>query len=157
MIPLARKNIFITKLLNRLTQHDGGTNIVRYVTFKAREPKGYFGVETAGGFSEKLEGKIIIRAWKEIPSKFPNCMLGDFTLKPDSFSGVLMMNKLISKEKLNKQYITILTYFKNRSTTLMNKLHGTHGRVFWENNYDEVCVSEIDKIRKVLSVFKKSA
>ena len=157
MIHQARKNIFIINLLNRLNNLGNGSNIVRYVTFKARESNGYFGKYEANGFTQKLEGKIIVKAWKEIPAKFPKCILGEYVIKPNVFNGIITLDKSLTKEKQNKQYLTILTYFKNRSTELINKLHGTHGKLLWENNYDEITISDIDNLKEVITFLKKSA
>jgi hypothetical protein len=106
------------------------------------------------GFKEKLEGKIIIKAWKELPQKYPNCILGDYKLTRDTFSGIVMIDKSLASENQTKTYLKLLTYFKNRSTVLMNKLHGKHGRVFWNNNYEEIAIEDIDKLNEVLSYLK---
>ena len=156
MIPQVQKSVFIYKLLSSLNNLDYGSSIVRYVIFKARESKSYFGVNTEKGYIEKLEGKIVVKAWKELPQKFPNCILGDYIVKPDSFSGIIMLDKSVPQENQNKYYFKILSYFKNRSTVLMNKLHGTHGRIFWQNNYEEVTVNDVDRLREVLTFLKAS-
>jgi hypothetical protein len=49
-----------------------------------------------------------------------------------------------------------LTSFKNRSTVLLNQFHGTHGRVFWKNNYDEKFIEDITDLREVLTELKVS-
>ena len=157
MIRQLKNNIFLVKLLSGLNDRNNKLNALRYVTFKARETNNQFGFYTPHGFSEKLEGKIIIKAWKEIPVKFPDCVLGEHVLKPDTFSGIIMLDSIHAEERQNRQYLKILIYFKNRSTELLNKLHGTHGRVFWQNNYEEITISEIESLKEVLTLIKKSA
>jgi len=154
MIAQVQKNIFIYKLLSGNNSYGFGDHFIRYLTFKAREPKGYFGYINGNGFTEKLEGKIIVKAWKELPQKFSNCILGDFIVKPDSFSGIVMLDKSLASDNQVKTYYKLLTYFKNRSNVLMNKLHGTHGRVFWDNNYEEISINDMDKLSEVLSYLK---
>lgn len=155
MIPQLQKSVFVYQLINSLNNYDYGDKFVRYVTFKSREKKSFFGTETENGFAEKLEGKIIRKAWNEIADKFPGCILGDQLLKPDSFNGIIMLDKTLTAESRMKTYLKIISYFKNRSTILMNKLHGTFGRVFWENRYEEIAVSDIYSLREVLSFLKK--
>ncbi len=154
MMPQVQKNVFIYKLLSSISSIQYGYNIAKYVTFETREKKGYFGEFTENGFSEKMEGRIIVKAWKELPQKFPYCILGNYVVKPDSFSGIIMFDKSVPKENQNKYYLKLLAYFKSRSTILMNKFHGTHGRIFWQNNYDEVAVSNIDGLKQALTYLK---
>ena len=153
-MPQIQKPDYSLKLLSRLNNTDYEDSFVRYVSFAALEENSYFGSQTENGFTEKLEGKIVIKSWKEIAVKFPNCVLGEYLLKPDSFSGIVMLNKSLSDENRTKTYLRLLTYFKNRSTLLINKLHGTHGRIFWKNNYEETIVNDVNKLNEVIAFLK---
>lgn len=154
MIAQVQKNIFVYKLLSGISSYGFGDHFIRYITFKTRNPEGCFGQMNGNGFKENLEGKIIVKAWKELPLKYPNCILGDYKLTPGTFSGIIMIDKSLASENQTKTYFKLLTYFKNRSTVLMNKLHGKHGRVFWNNNYEEIAIKDMDKLSEVLSYLK---
>ena len=56
------------------------------------EKKNYFGNFTDGPFIERMEGKIITKAWLEIPSQFRFCKLGKYSLKENEFSGIITID-----------------------------------------------------------------
>ena len=124
---------------------------ISYVTFSPKEKKDFFGKTVNDKMIEKLEGKILLKAWKELPYTFSNCMLGDYELCPGSFSGIIMIDNRLSQENNRKYIPKILTAFKNRSSLLLNQFHGTHGRVFWSNNYRERIIENIEELKDCLS------
>jgi len=123
---------------------------ISYVSFISRDKKDYFGTINEGTLCERLEGKIVIKAWKELPKTFNNCIIGDFKLSPNDFSGIVMIDNRMSRENSRKYIPKILTSFKSRSTKLLNQFHGTHGRVFWENNYYEGVIDNVDDLKQAL-------
>ncbi len=123
---------------------------ISFVSFEAKEKNDYFGFFADGNLFEKLEGKIVIKAWKELPGLFKNCILGDFKLYPNQFCGIVMIDNRMSWENSRKFVPRILTSFKNRSTKLLNQLHGTHARVFWENNYFEGVIENVQDLKQAL-------
>ena len=114
----------------------------------------YFGNMMNDTMFAKLEGKIVEKAWKELPQIFQNCILGDYSIRPNEFCGIIMIDNRQSNENTRKYIPKILTAFKNRSTKLLNQFHGTHGRVFWENNYNEVVIDNIEDLRMALDNIK---
>ncbi|MCC6864820.1 MAG: hypothetical protein IT280_01530 [Ignavibacteria bacterium] len=150
-----QKNIFVYKFLNGLSPVGFSKYNICYVSFKPKELAGYFGKIEGEDFREKLEGKIVIKAWKELPQKFPLCILGDYTITPDSFSGIVMIDISQALDKPMKYIPRIMASFKNRSTILLNQFHGTHGRVFWENAYEEFAINNVETFNKALSLLKK--
>ncbi len=130
---------------------------ISYVSFIPKEKIEYFGKMIDSKMIERLEGKILIKAWKELPGSFANCMLGDYNLNPDSFSGIIMIDNRLSQENNRKYIPKILTSFKNRSTLLLNQFHGKHGRLFWQNNYNEQIIENIEDLREVLAMLNVKA
>lgn len=123
---------------------------ISFVSFYAKEKKDYFGEIKNGKFFEKLEGKITIKAWKELPSLFDNCLLGDFKLSENELSGIIMIDNRKSWENSRKFIPKIISSFKSRSTKLLNQFHGAHGRIFWENNYSEGIIENVEDLKQGL-------
>jgi len=154
MIPQVQNNIFIYKFLSGLSPVGFSKYNISYVSFKPREGKEYFGKYEAGEFKEKLEGKIVIKSWKELPSKFPLCILGDYSISPNSFSGIIMIDNDSTMDNPSKYVPKILSEFKNRSTILLNQFHGRHGRIFWENSYEAIQINSVESFNKALRLLK---
>jgi len=153
MIPQVQKNIFVYKFLNGLSQVGFNKYTICFVSFKSREEKGYFGTYVNGDnpeLKEKLEGKIVVKSWKELSAKFPECILGDYSLKPDSFSGIVMIDNSQAPGNPGKYIPKIMTAFKNRSTLLLNQFHSTHGRILWENSYESITIDNADSFNSAL-------
>jgi hypothetical protein len=151
------KNLFVYKFLSGLNPVGFSKYTICYVSFKPREKKNFFGVIENGSLKEKLEGKIVLKSWKELSEKFPLCILGDYLLTRDSCNGILLIDN--SQALVNpKKYIPrILTAFKNRSTLLLNQFHGTHGMVFWENSYDSISIDSVESFNLALGLLKNEA
>ncbi len=157
MFQQVQKNIFIYKFLSGLSPVGFSKYTISYVSFKPKLAKGYFGTVENGEFREKLEGKIVIKAWKELPKKFPVCILGDYSINPDSFSGIVMIDNSQALDHPEKYIPRILAAFKNRSTLLLNQFHGTHGRVFWENSFEEIKIDSVESFNSALGLLKAEA
>lgn len=157
MYQQVQKNIFVYKFLNGLTPVGFSKYTVSYVSFKPRDGQSYFGKIEGGEFREKLEGKIVIKAWKELPEKFPVCILGDYSITPDTFSGIMMIDNSQALDKPGKYIPRILAAFKNRSTVLLNQFHGTHGRVFWANSFEQITIDSVESFNKALSLLKNES
>lgn len=155
MYQKVQKNIFVYKFLNGLSPVGFSKYTISYVSFKPRDDENYFGKIEGGEFREKLEGKIVIKAWKELPEKFPVCILGDYSITPDRFSGIIMIDNSQALDKLNKYIVKIIAEFKNRSTVLLNQFHGKHGRVFWENSFEQITIDSVESFNKALRFLKK--
>jgi len=123
---------------------------ISYVTFSSLEKKNYFGNYSDGKLVEKLEGKITVKAWKELPKLYNNCILGDYRLTPNEFCGIIMIDNRAIWENSRKMIPRFLITFKNRSTKLLNQFHGKHGRVFWENNYSEKIIEDVHSLKLAL-------
>lgn len=152
---IVQKNIFIYKFLSGLTPVGFSKYTISYVSFKPKEPKPYFGNLINGELQEKLEGKIVVKAWKELPSKFPMCILGDYSLTPDSFSGIIMIDNSQAMDNPEKYIPKVITAFKSRSTILLNQFHGSHGRVFWENAYEALKIDNVESFNKAINLLRK--
>lgn len=154
MLQQVQKNIFIYKFLSGLTPVGFSHYTICYVSFKPTVSNNYFGNYQQNEFKEKLEGKIVIKSWKELPVKFPICILGDYSITPDAFSGIIMIDNSQALDNPRKYIPKILAAFKNRSTILLNQFHGKHGRVFWENSYEEIKIDSVESFNKALNLLK---
>jgi hypothetical protein len=125
--------------------------LVTSIKLISRDRKDYFGTFTDGKFVEKLEAKIVLKAWQEIPSQFNNCTLGNFGVTPNDFNGILKIDSRLSDETSIKYVPTIISSFKARSTKLLNQLHGTHARIFWENGYVEKPIENLNDLSEILN------
>ncbi len=155
MLQTVQKNVFIYKFLNGLTPTGFSKYTISYVSFKPLEEKCYFGVTGGSEFREKIEGKIVIKTWKELPMKYPICILGDYSITPDSFSGIIMIDNSRALVNSRKYIPRILAAFKNRSTVLLNQFHGRQGRIFWKNSYEEITIDSVESFNKALHLLKK--
>lgn len=156
MLQQIQKNIFIYKFLSGLTPVGFSKYTISYVSFKPKENKPYFGKIENGSLQEKLEGKIVIKAWKELPVKFQMCILGDYSLTPGTFSGIIMIDNSQALDNPEKYIPKIITAFKNRSTLLLNQFHGTHGRVFWENAFESLKIDSVESFNQALNMLNKN-
>lgn len=150
-----QKNIFIYKFLSGLTPVGFSKYTISYISFSPRASMPQFCNYVNGMVQEKLEGKIVVKAWKELPSKFQMCILGDYSLTKDKFSGIIMIDNSQTLENPEKYIPKILTSFKNRSTLLLNQFHGTHGRVFWENAYESLKIDSVESFNEALNLLRK--
>ncbi|HAX49289.1 MAG TPA: hypothetical protein PK605_15445 [Ignavibacteria bacterium] len=155
MLQTVQKNIFIYKFLSGLSPVGFSKYTICYVSFKPKLENSYFGVLEGSDFREKLEGKIVIKAWKELPERYPVCILGDYSITPDTFSGIVMIDNSQALDNPRKYIPKILGAFKNRSTLLLNQFHGTHGRIFWKNSYDEITIDSVESFNRALHLLKK--
>lgn len=156
MIPQVQKNIFVYKFLSGLSPVGFSKYTISYLSFTPKVPAAYFGRYENGELKEKLEGKIVVKAWKELPSKFPVCILGDYSITPDSFSGIMMIDNSQAIENPGKYIPRILSEFKSRSTKLLNQFHGTHGRVFWNNAFESISIDSVESFNRALNLLKNS-
>ncbi len=156
MLPQVQKNIFIYKFLSGLSPVGFSNYTIYYASFSPKDKRSHFGLMENGEMLEKLEGKIVVKSWKELPSKFPTCILGDYCLLPDSFSGIIMMDGTGSPDRPEKIFPRVLASFKNRSTLLLNQFHGTHGRVFWENSYESIKIDSFEAYSRTLDLLRKT-
>lgn len=123
---------------------------LNYISIKTREKKNYFCKLTENGFEEKTEGKILIKAWKELPSKFSICSLGDYRIFPNEFHGILIFEKSLHFTSAEKHIPVIIGAFKSRAARLINLMHGKHNRIIWHNAYGDIKVEYFSELRDVL-------
>ena len=123
---------------------------VSCVTFFPVKKQNYFGKKVDGKFVENLEGKIVVKAWLELTKLFPEIRIGFYKVKENEFSGMITIDNSRTNDTSNKLLPIILSNFKSRSTKLLNQLHGTHGRIFWENQYKEFSIKDLNDLNIAL-------
>jgi hypothetical protein len=154
MQPNFQRNILTSYTVRDLTAIYFENYAISCVSLFPIEEKDYFGKCIEGKFYEKLEGKIVIKAWLELPSLFPGCKLGQYGLKENEFSGILTIDNRLSQDNSRKLIPIIISSFKSRSTKLLNQFHGKHGRIFWENNYREFDIENLNDLNNALVSIK---
>ena len=110
-----------------------------------------FGTFENGRFVDSMESKIIVKAWQELPEYFPNCTLGDYTVSPNNFTGIINIDNRMSHDNSRKLIPRIVAYFKARSTKLLNQYHSKSGRIFWKNSYEEKCIENLNDLSEALN------
>ena len=145
------KNIAQAGSLKELTAVYFENFLITSVSLKTRGNKEYFGTFLDGRLIETLESKVVIKTWQEIPSVYHNCSLGNFGFSPNEFTGILKIDVRLSDDNYFKYIPTIISRFKARSTRLLNQLHMTHSRVFWENSYTETPIENLNDLSEVLN------
>ena len=123
---------------------------IHYITVKTREKKNYFCKLTEDGITEKTEGKILLKAWKELPAKFANCTLGDFRIFPNEFHSILIFERSELFTSAERHIPVIIGAFKSRAARLINLMHGKHNRIIWHNTYGDIKISYFSELRDVL-------
>lgn len=147
-----RKQIYFS--LNDLTTVFFENYTVTNITLTAKERKNYFGNFKEDVFIPKLEARITEKAWKEIPVNFSEVKLSNYYFSEDSFSAIVTVDCSKSDENAKKILPKIIASFKARSTILLNQFHGTHGRIFWENAYEEQTINDLNQLSDVLNRMK---
>lgn len=123
---------------------------IHYIAIRTREKKNFFGKFDESGFKEKHEGQNVVRAWKEIPTKFPACFLGDYRMYPNEFHGILIFdvkNVLVPVEKMTP---VIIGAFKSRAAKLLSLIGGINNRVVWQSNYIDVRLDYMSQMQDAL-------
>lgn len=155
MQPNLRNNVIIPYQLKGLTPIFFENYSMSCVSISAIEKKNNFLILNGGKPSLRVEGKIVEKTWKELPSLFPGAMLGNYALKPDEFIGIITIDNSSSCENSTRLLPKILSAFKARSTKLLNLYHSSHGRVFWENNFCEYPITNFNELRKALKIIDR--
>ena len=128
--------------------------VISYITLTAREKNCYFGFTKDDRFEIKMEGKILGKTWLELPSRFASCSVGNYGLSENTFSGILTIDNRLSKDISKKLIPIIISSFKSRSSKLLNQFHGLHGRIFWENNFNELMIRDLKDLDDVMQKMK---
>ena len=150
----AEKNMVQYQSIRELTTVYFENYLVTCITLVSREKKNYFGTIEDGEFSERLESKVIKKAWQELPAFFPNVSLGSFGVNANEFTGILKLDTGLSENNSFKYTAMIISRFKERSTKLLNQLHQAHSRVFWENGYIEKPIENLNDLNEALDKIK---
>ncbi len=139
------------KSLRELTTIYFENFLITCISIKTRNCKEFFGTFSEGRFIETLESKIVLKTWAEIPSVFHNCLLGSYGVSPNEFTGILKFDAMLSEENSSKYIPSVISRFKTRSTKLLNQLHMTHSRLFWENGYTQTPIENLNDLSYALN------
>ncbi len=154
MLPNVKQKVYSSYSVRDLTTVYFENYAISSISVSPLINKHYFGENIEGKFYEKTEGKILVKAWLELPSQFPMCKLGQYCVKESEFSGILMIDNRASSDNSNKLIPIIISSFKARSAKLLNQFHGLHGRKFWGNTYREFRIENLDDLNTALLSLK---
>jgi len=147
----AEENKIQFQSLSELTTVYFENYLITCITIVSREDKEYFGTIEDGKFMEKLESKIVKKAWQELPAVFHNVALGNFGLSANEFTGILKLDHRLSENNSFRFVPKVISRFKERSTKLLNQLHMVPSRVFWKNGYIEKPIDNLNDLSEVLN------
>ena len=120
----------------------GQRKTLRLQGYDYSEPGGYFITIAVQGhacrFGEVKDvemalsaaGKIVERAWQDLPNHYPNVVLDDYAVMPDHFHGILILTD-VSGDGLTET----IRAFKSFSARRINLMDGTTGKPVWQRSY----------------------
>jgi len=120
----------------------GQRKTLRLQGYDYSEPGGYFitiavqghayrfGEVKDGEMALSAAGKIVERAWQDLPNHYPNVVLDDYAVMPDHFHGILILTD-VSGDGLTET----IRAFKSFSARRINLMDGTTGKPVWQRSY----------------------
>lgn len=98
-------------------------------------------------------GRIVSRAWNDLPKHYPHVALDAFVVMPNRVHGILILealNPLPRRHGLSE----ILRAFKTYSARRINSRSGTSGLPVWQRNYYDRVLrdeGELTRARKYIA------
>lgn len=142
---------------------DRRKNII-LIKLRVKDEKNFFGHISGGKMHENTSARITAKVWLEQPFEIHNAMLLHYRISPDEFDAIIEIDyavhwhtnhqfstngshrqaqSMLKRERSKILTAKLISRFKSRSTILLNQLHGTQGKVLWENGYEETVIDEI--------------
>ncbi len=139
---------------------------IRLKGYDYRRPGGYFVTictwqrDPVFGniFTYKMQmndcGRIVEKAWLDLPHRYPHVELDEFIVMPDHFHGILFL--IENPQELSaKRYglPEIVKGFKSQSARQINLIQDTKGIPVWQRGYYDRIIrneSELELIRKYI-------
>ncbi len=91
-------------------------------------------------------GEIVEKWWGQVPHHFTNVECDDYVIMPNHFHGIIVI--LDHLENVHSPTLgNILAYFKYQSTKEINLIRRTPGTRFWQRNYHDHIIRNIDDYR----------
>lgn len=77
----------------RLREYDYSSAVAYFVTTCAQGRECLFGVVADGTMHLKDDGSMVSEWWLKLPGKFPGIVLDEYTIMPNHFHGIIMINE----------------------------------------------------------------
>ena len=153
----------------RLSDYDYAQAGAYFVTICAQERRSLFGAVEDGTMRLNAAGKMAVKAWEDLPGRFPNLELDYFVMMPNHFHGILVLqddegkpdtglsdrvSQGISKNSLARIIQAYKSITTNEYITGVKKLGWAPfvGRI-WQRNYWEHVVrneKDLNSIREYI-------
>ncbi len=147
----------------RLRGYDYSQAGAYFVTLCTHERACLFGAVEGEVVCLNEAGRVVQRAWDELPKNFPVIELDAFVVMPNHVHGIVVLNDggAISKGHKNLFEVNraptigeIVRAYKARCTRDINCLRGAKGQPIWQRNYYEHIIrneSSLQEIREYIA------
>ncbi len=135
---------------NRLQNFDYSSTGYYFITICVKNKKKIFGNIINGKISLNLFGIITEECWNDLPNHY-NCSIDYYSIMPDHFHGILIIEKL--QDKKNYSLSEIIRGFKTFSSKRINLEIKNNNRFQWQKSfYDRIIRNEKElyQIRKYI-------
>lgn len=103
-----------------------------YIILNAVDNKNNFAVNNGMEFFEKVDGRILKKAWNFLGKIHDDCILKDCYVGCDEFHAIILVDRIENADMLVG---TIIREFKALSTNLINTHRITFGKPLWQNAF----------------------
>ncbi len=148
-------NILHNRHSLRLKDHDYSLPGAYFVTICSWHREFIFGSVFDGKIILNDCGRIVEKAWLDLPHHYQNIAVDSFCVLPDHFHGVIFQIKIAQEEKAIRQGLSeIIRGFKSRSARQINLIQATAGIPVWQRGfYDRIIRNsvELNLIRRYIA------
>lgn len=110
-------------------------------------------------------GEIVLEYWNSLTGRYTNIELDKFVVMPNHIHGIIkiidgvgaihelpLQGKDCTNQQIERRIMLIpkaIGYFKMNAAKQINRLRNTAGIPFWQNNYYEHIIRNVDKLNKI--------
>ncbi len=139
----------------RLKDHDYSCAGAYFVTICSWRREFIFGNVVGGKIILNDCGRIVEKAWLDLPHHYQNIAVDEFNVLPDHFHGILFQIAIQQEEKAIRHGLSeIIRGFKSRSARQINLIRDTTGIPVWQRGfYDRIIrnSAEMNLIRRYIA------
>ncbi len=148
-------NILHNRHSIRLKDYDYSLPGAYFVTICSWQREFIFGSVFDGQITLNDCGRVVEKAWLDLPRHYPNITVDKYIVMPDHFHGTLFQIEIPQEEKAIRYGLSeIIRGFKSRSARQINNLLGSAGIPVWQRGfYDRIIrnPAELDLIRRYIT------
>ena len=126
-----------------------------FVTIVVWQRECLFGEIVDGGMRLNEYGKIVQRAWFDLPKHYPHVQLGTFCIMPNHVHAVIIFIETVGAGLKPAPTVArhplseIVRAFKSFSARRINELRKTQGVPVWQRNYYEHIIRNSDEHNRI--------